>query len=80
MKTILFGGNFARANSVLHAGSCCHGVFTTNANTVEEERPCVADDPTVESGTPGTDKHDETKEHDGGVLDQTPSTTEPSDA
>ena len=77
VETVLLCRNFARANSVLHARCGCHGVFTANTNTVEEERPCVADDPPVESGAPGTDKHDETNEHDGGILDETPSTTEP---
>lgn len=78
VKTIFLGGDFARANGVLHAGCCRHGVFTTNTNAVEEKGPCVADDPTVQSGTPSADKHDETKKHDGCILDQTPSTTEPS--
>ena len=78
VKTIFLGGDFARANGVLHAGCCCHGVFTTDTNAVKEKGPCVADDPTVQGGTPSTDQHDETEKHDGCILDQTPSTTEPS--
>ena len=77
VKTIFLCGDFARANGVLHAGCCCHWVFPTNTNPVEKERPRVADDPTVEGGTPSADKHDETQEHDGGILDQTPSPTKP---
>lgn len=77
METILSGRNFARADCILHTGSRRHGVFTADTNAVEEERPGVADDPSVLGNTPGGHQHDQTDEHDGGVLDQTPATTNP---
>ena len=78
MKTILFGGNFAGANSVLHTRCSRHGVFPANTDAVEEESPGVANYPAILSNTPGCSEHKKTDEHDGCVLNQTPSSTEPS--
>jgi hypothetical protein len=56
-------------------GGCGHGVFTTDTNGIEEERPSVADYPSIERGSPGSSEHDETDKHDDGVLNETPSAT-----
>jgi hypothetical protein len=49
----------------------------TDTNAVEEQRPGVANDPAVLSDSPGRGKHQKTDKHDCGILDQTPSSTEP---
>ena len=77
VKTIFSSRNLAGTNSILHTRSRGHGIFSTNTNAVEEERPGVADDPAVLSDTPSTHQHDQTSEHDRGVLNQTPATTNP---
>ena len=53
------------------------GYSPPDTDTVEEERPGVANDPTVLGDTPTAHQHDETDKHDGGVLDKTPATAEP---
>ncbi len=45
--------------------------------TVEEEREGIADDPALDIQAPGSSEHEEANEHDGGVLDQAPSSTNP---
>lgn len=55
----------------------CDGVFAANTNSVEEERPNVADDPSVLSNSPRRRQHEETDKHDGGVLYEAPSPTDP---
>lgn len=76
VKTILSGGDLARSVSVLHTNGGGHGVLTTDTDGVEEERPHVTDNPTVLGKTPSGSKHDKTDEHDDGVLNQTPATTD----
>lgn len=77
MKTIVLGGNLSGTDGVLHTSSSSHGVFTTDTNAVEEERPDVADNPTVLSDTPSGCEHQQTDKHDDGILDETVSATEP---
>lgn len=77
VKTIVLCRNLSRPDSVLHTGSCSHGVFASNTDAIEEESPYVADDPAVLSNTPGSSKHQKTDEHDGGILNETKTTAKP---
>lgn len=77
VQTILPGGESASSDGALEGRSSSDGVFTTNTNRVEEERPSIADDPALESKTPGSGKHEETNKHDDGILNETPATTNP---
>lgn len=77
VQTILLGGEFASSDGALEGSSSSDGIFTTNTDRVEEERPGIADDPALKSKTPGSGKHEETDKHDDGVLDETPATTDP---
>lgn len=77
VQTILLGRDSASADGVLKGGSGSDGIFTTNTNRVEEERPGIADDPTLQRKTPRSSKHDQTNKHDDGVLNETPATTDP---
>ena len=77
MQTILFGRNFAGAHRILHARRGSHGILASHSDRVEPQGPSVADDPAVERGAPGGREHEETDEHDGGILNQTPSSPEP---
>ena len=77
MQTIFLGGDFARADRVFHTRCSRHWVLSTDADTVEEKGPDIADDPTVLSDTPCSSEHYETDEHNGGVLDKTPASTKP---
>jgi hypothetical protein len=77
VKTVVFGRDLSGANGVLHTGSRSHRVLASNTDTVEEESPDVADDPSVLGNTPGGGEHKQTNEHDDGVLDETKATTEP---
>lgn len=77
VKTIFLGRDLAASNSVLHTRCSRHGIFSADADTVEEERPDVADDPAIFGDTPGGSKHEETNEHDDSILNQTPSSTKP---
>jgi hypothetical protein len=54
-------------------------VALTNTNAVEEQRPSIADNPAILGDTPGSGKHDQTEEHDGSILDKTPTTTNPNE-
>ena len=47
VKTIILGRDFARADRILHTRRCGHGIFTADADAVDEERPDIADDPAV---------------------------------
>lgn len=49
----------------------------TNTDTVEEQRPRIADHPAVLGNTPGGGQHEQTDEHDGSILNQTPTTANP---
>ena len=53
MKTILLGRDLSRADSVLHTRRCCHRIFSSDTDAVKEERPGVADNPSVLGDTPG---------------------------
>ena len=77
VKTIFLGGDLAGTHGILHSRRRRHGIFATNTDAVEEQGPHITDDPAIQSSAPSTDKHDQTNEHDGCVLNQTPSTTEP---
>src|SRR5947207_15324553 len=77
MQTVLFGRDLAGTHSVLHAGGSRHWVFASNANAVEEQSPDVANNPAILSDTPRTHQHDETEEHDGGILNEAPPSTHP---
>lgn len=77
VQAVVTGRDLAGTNRVFHTRSGSHGVFTTDTDTVEEERPDVADHPAVLRDTPGGGQHNQTQEHDQGVLDETPATAEP---
>jgi hypothetical protein len=77
VKTVILGRDLSRADSVLHTSSRSHGVLASNTDTVEEESPDVADDPSVLRDTPSGSKHEKADEHDDGVLNETEATTEP---
>lgn len=76
VESIVLGGDLAGAYSILHTRSRGHGVLSTDADAVEEEGPSVADDPTFQADTPRCSQHEQADEHDGSILDKTPSTTE----
>lgn len=48
-----------------------HGVLSTDTDTVDEERPGVADNPSVEGGSPDGGQEQYTDEHDKRVLNET---------
>lgn len=77
VKTIFLGGELSRGSSVFERRGSSDGVFTTNTQAVEEERPSVANDPTLEGHAPRGSEHEKTDEHDDGVLDETPATADP---
>jgi hypothetical protein len=77
VKTVIFGRDLSRADGILHTSSRSHRVFPSDTNTIEEEGPGVADNPSVLGNTPGGSEHDETNKHDDGVLDETEATAEP---
>jgi hypothetical protein len=77
MKTVVLGRDLSGADGVLHTSSRCHGVLASDTDTVEEESPDVADDPSVLSDTPGGSEHEKTDKHDNSVLDKTEATAEP---
>ena len=49
----------------------------TNTNTIEKQRPSIADHPAVQSNTPSGRKHQQTDKHDCRILDETKSPTKP---
>lgn len=73
VQAIVASRDSARANSVLHTRSGCHGIFSAHTETIDEECPGIAYDPAVLSHTPSCGEHDKTQEHNDGVLYQTPS-------
>jgi hypothetical protein len=77
MQTVFFRGDLTRSDGVLHTRCCSHRILASNTNAVEEERPDVADDPAILRYTPSRSQHDETEQHDGRVLDQTPASANP---
>ena len=77
VQTVVFCRNPSGSNGVFHAGGGGHGVLTTDANAVEEERPDVADNPAVLGHAPCGREHDQAEKHDHCVLDQTETTTDP---
>ena len=76
VQTILLGRDTARSSRVLHGCGSSHGVLATDTDTIHEERPSVADNPSVQVGAPRSSKHDQTEEHDEGILAQTPATAD----
>lgn len=93
VQTVFASGNLARANSVFHSRRGSHGVFTANTDSVEEQRPNVANNPSVwgmsvrvyatwvrihtKCKPPRCREHEKSEEHDNGVLNKTPSSTQP---
>jgi hypothetical protein len=77
VQTVLFRRDLAGSNSVLHTAGRSHWIFTTDTNAIEEQGPGVANDPAILSNSPGRGKHQKTDKHDCGILNQTPSSTEP---
>lgn len=49
----------------------------TNTDTVDEQRPSIANHPAVEGKAPGSREHQQTDKHDGRILNQAPTTTDP---
>lgn len=47
METVLFCRDFARADGVFHPACRCHRIFAADADSVEEEGPNVADNPSI---------------------------------
>jgi len=45
--------------------------------TIEKQRPSVADNPAFQGQAPAGSDHEQANEHDGSILDQTPTTTNP---
>lgn len=77
VQPIFLGGDLARPHRILHAGGGGHGVFAADADAVDEERPGVAHHPAVLGDAPGGRDHDETQQHDDGILDEAPPSTQP---
>jgi hypothetical protein len=76
METIFPRRNLSGSGRVLHRGCSCHGIFSSHTNAVNEETPGITDYPPVQVQTPGSRKHDKTKQHDNGILNQTPATSD----
>jgi hypothetical protein len=66
---------YLKADDVLHTGSSSHEVFTAETNTIEEERPDVADDRAILSNVARGSKRENTDGHHSGILDQAPTTS-----
>lgn len=77
VKTIFLGGDFARTDGILHTRGRRHGILAADANAIEKKGPYITDDPSVLRNTPGSREHEEADEHNGSILNKTPSTTEP---
>lgn len=77
VQTILLGRELARGDGALERRGGRDGVLATNTERVEEEGPGVANDPALEGETPRGCEHEQTNEHDDGVLNQTPATADP---
>ena len=61
----------------LHSTRRGHGVLTTHTNTIDKQRPSIANDPTVHGDTPHARKHYRTQRHDQSILHHTKLTTNP---
>jgi len=70
VEAVLFCGNLSGPDSVLHPRSRRHRVLPADTNSVEEERPHIADNPAVLGDAPCSRQHDQTEEHDHGVLNE----------
>ncbi len=77
VKAVFLGRDFAGANSIFHPACCRHRIFTADSDPIKKESPNVANNPSILGHAPCGREHDQSNEHNGGVLDQTPSSTEP---
>lgn len=77
VETILLGGHLASSNGILKGRGSSNRILATDTQRVEKERPSIADDPALKSQAPTGSEHEKTNEHDDGVLNQTPSATNP---
>lgn len=77
VQAILTGGQLAGGDGALERRGGGDGVFTSDTDGVKEEGPGVANDPAVECHAPRGSQHEQTNEHDDGILNETPSTTDP---
>jgi hypothetical protein len=77
VETIFASADSTRPDSILHARGCRHRIFASYADAIDEQAPGVKNDPAFLSYTPCSGEHDKTEQHDNGVLDQAPSSTEP---
>lgn len=50
--------------------------LATNTNAVKKEGECVANDPSLETGSPASSEHAKTEKHDNDILNQTPATAD----
>lgn len=69
METVVPGGDFTGTDSILHTRRSSHGILSSDPYAVEEERPHVADDPSILGDAPSCGKHEKTDEHDDSILD-----------
>ena len=53
------------------------GSMLTDTNAVDEQRPGIANHPSIQRQTPSSRDHNQTKNHDHCILDKTPSSTNP---
>lgn len=77
MQTILLGGELTSSDGALEGRSGSDGIFTADTERVEEQRPGVANNPALERVAPAGSEHEETDEHDDGILNETPATANP---
>lgn len=75
VKTVLLGRDPPRSGGILHGRRGGHGVLSSNTNTIDEEGPGVANNPSVQRRTPRRDQHDQTQQHDHSILNETPTTS-----
>ena len=54
MQAVFLCRNLTGTDGVLHTRRGCHGIFASNTDTVEEQSPGVADNPTILGGRPRT--------------------------
>ena len=52
VETVGLGRDATRSSSILHGCSSSHGIFSTDTDTVHEERPSVANNPSIETRSP----------------------------
>lgn len=77
VQTILTSRELAVGGGTLERRCSSDGILATDTETVEEERPGVADDPALKGETPAGSEHEKTDEHDGSILDETPASADP---